>query len=244
LKRFDGYAEKSYPTTEREVTASSVELRFTASKLNYDLVPMLRAENPEYQRILKKDGSTRLTSVGKHTQFVKNRSAKSALIPGPVAFNECIRLVKWWRETRLDDVGSIREVRTTLIDLLCACAFDARGVKSTYTETLGEWFGYLANVVTRRQTVEFKDYPSIEPLNESTQRNRLWSVLDPVNANNNVVHSDWSNIQLSEFAEWFSSARDIFGRLISNEYQGRDSAVDEALVELFGNPVITHGELK
>jgi hypothetical protein len=243
LRRFDGYASKSYPTTERKITASSVELRFAASKLNYDLVPMLRTDKPDYQRILKKDGSTRITSVPKHTEFIRNRSAKSALTPGPVAFNQCVRLFKWWRETQLGKGGAIKEVRTTLIDLLCAAAFDVHNVKSTYTETLGTWFSYLAHVTSSRQTIRFKDYPSIEPLNESTTTNRLWAVLDPVNENNNVVHSEWTNIELSEFAEWFSLGRDHVSRIMSNEFAGNESAVDEDLVELFGNPVITHGEL-
>jgi Second Messenger Oligonucleotide or Dinucleotide Synthetase domain len=48
LRRFDRYADNSYPKTPREVTASSVELRFVASRLNYDLVPMLASANPDY----------------------------------------------------------------------------------------------------------------------------------------------------------------------------------------------------
>jgi Second Messenger Oligonucleotide or Dinucleotide Synthetase domain len=74
LHRFDRYARTSYPTTPRELTASSVELRFVASKLNYDLVPMLASANPDYQIILKKDGSRRVTSVAKHTDFIRRRT--------------------------------------------------------------------------------------------------------------------------------------------------------------------------
>src|ERR1700675_820679 len=47
LVRFDKYAAASYPNTPRRVTASSVELRFVASKLNYDLVPMLVSPYPD-----------------------------------------------------------------------------------------------------------------------------------------------------------------------------------------------------
>jgi hypothetical protein len=48
LRRFDQYAGTSYPNTPRDVTASSVELRFVASRLNYDLVPMLVSSYPDH----------------------------------------------------------------------------------------------------------------------------------------------------------------------------------------------------
>lgn len=70
LRSFEKYASASYPNTPRRVTASSVELQFVVSKLNYDLVPMLVAPFPDHQIILKKDGSRRLTSVAKHAEFV------------------------------------------------------------------------------------------------------------------------------------------------------------------------------
>jgi len=54
LRRFERYAATSYPNTPRGVTASSVELRLVASKLNYDLVPMLASAHPDHQIILKK----------------------------------------------------------------------------------------------------------------------------------------------------------------------------------------------
>jgi hypothetical protein len=243
LRRFAGYAKKSYPDTPQDTTASSVELRFVSSKLNYDLVPMLRSQYADYQIILKKNGSRRLTSVAKHTEFVKTRTAASEQSAGPVTFNECVRLVKWWRYICINEAGAIDEVRTILLELLCAAAFDKFGVESTYTATLARWFGWLAHVVRQRLKVSFSDYTSIEPFTESSEQNRLWYVLDPVNENNNVVHSGWTNIQLSEFAEWFERARDTLSRIMSHEQGGRDSEVDRLLEGLFGKAVITHGEL-
>jgi Second Messenger Oligonucleotide or Dinucleotide Synthetase domain len=74
LSRFDRYAGASYPNTPRTITGSSNELRFVGTKLNYDLVPMLVSGNSDYQIILKKDGSRRITSVAKHTEFVRRRT--------------------------------------------------------------------------------------------------------------------------------------------------------------------------
>jgi hypothetical protein len=243
LRRFEGYAKSSYPNTPRRITASSVELQFVASKLNYDLVPMLTTSQPDYQMLLKKDGSTRLTSVSKHTHFVRRRTRESDELVGRVKFNECVRLFKWWRFVRIDQSGPIDEVRTTLIELLCASAYDRLGVDTTYTGTLLRWFGWLASITARRTCVSFSDFPSVEPLNPASPGNALWQVIDPVNVNNNVVHSTWGNIELEEFASWFADARDALGRLVSYEAAGNDGTVDNILAEIFGNPVLTHGDL-
>jgi hypothetical protein len=243
LRRFEGYAAASYPSTPRSPTASSVEMRFVASKLNYDLVPMVAAQYPDYQLILKKDGTRRATSVEKHIEFIHKRIDSSELLPGRVRFNDCVRLMKWWRYIRIDAGGAIDEVQTTLIELLCANAYDKLSVAPTYTETLWRWFRWMANVTAQRIPVAFNDYRSIEPLKKEDQGNRLWQVIDPVNVNNNVVHSDWGNIELSEFASWFAEGRDSLGRLIAQEQAGGEGNVDGILRTLFGNAIITHGEL-
>jgi hypothetical protein len=204
---------------------------------------MLASTKPDYQIILKKDGSRRMTSVAKHTEFVRSRTRSSDALAGRVKFNECERLLKWWRYERLKSSGSIREVRTTLVELLCASAYDRCGVEPTYTATLLKWFTWLAGVTAQRTTVSFNDYPSIEIQEAHIPGNQLWRVIDPVNANNNVVHSTWSNIELSEFADWFAAGRDGMGRILAHENAGNDGIVDDVLTELFGTAIINHGEL-
>ena len=238
LNRFLRYARACYPTTPSETTGSSVEMNFAASKLKYDLVPMLKAPMPNYQVILKKDGTRRLTSVTLHTEFVKKRTALSEQQPGRVRFNECVRLLKWWRCIRLTDARTIDKVRTILIELMCADAFDQLGVERTYTETLCRWFGYLANVTARRATIRFGDYASIEPVVESAVSNSLWWVGDPVNGTNNVVPADWKNIELTEFAGWFAAARDAFQRIVAFEAQGNDVVVRQLLADQFGSSIL------
>lgn len=241
LRRFESYAAASYPSTPRTVTGSSVELNFAGTELAYDLVPMLVSPYPDYQVILKKDGSRRLTSVAKHTEFVRRRTALSDQLPGRVKFNECVRIMKWWRCIRIGESNTIDEVRTTLIELLCASAYDRLAVESTYTETLLKWFSWLTSVTANRQRVSFSEYSSIEVLRESDQGNALWRVIDPVNANNNVVHSTWGNIELSEFASWFAEGRDAMSRVVAHEKAGNDGIVDDILAALFGNSIIDHG---
>jgi hypothetical protein len=243
LRRFERYAAGSYPNTPRRITASSLELQFVAAKRNYDLVPMLTAPSPDHQVILKKDGSRRLTSVAKHTEFVRRRTRLSDAMDGRVKFNECIRLFKWWRCVRIGESSIIDEVRTMLVELLCASAFERLEVDATYTETLFKWFGWLAHVTAARTRIAFQDYPTIEAFRENAPGNRLWYVVDPVNVNNNVVHGDWGNIEIDELASWFAAARDGFGRIIAYENAGNVSKVDAVLAELFGNLVLAHGAL-
>jgi hypothetical protein len=203
---------------------------------------MLHSANPDYQIILKKHGSRRVTSVAKHTEFIRSRTRQSDERVGRVKFNECVRLLKWWRFVRIGTTSPIEEVRTMLIELLCASAYDRLSVEPTYSETLAKWFGWLATVTGRRLPVSFNDYPSIEPLKDAAG-NRLWQVLDPVNASNNVVHTQWGNIELGEFASWFAAGRDAFNRLIAHESAGNDGTVDDILAELFGNPILIHGDI-
>ncbi len=243
LRRFERYAATSYPNTPKRVTASSVELRLVGSRLNYDLVPMLASAYPDHQLMLKKDGTRRLTSVAKHTEFIRRRTRESDELAGRVKFNECDRLLKWWRYVRIGTTSPIEEVRTTLIELLCASAYDRLSVERTYTETLFKWFGWLATLTARRMRISFNDYPSIEPFRQDAIGNPLWQVVDPVNVNNNVVHTQWGNIELDEFASWFAAGRHAFSRLIAHESAGNEGTVDEILAELFGNPILTHGEI-
>ncbi len=241
LPRFEKYAVASYPRTPRAITGSSVELQFTSTKLNFDLVPVLSTSLKDYQIILKSDGSRRLTSISKHTQFVRSRTASSSDLAGRVKFNECVRLMKWWRCVRIDGTGSIDKVRTILIELLCAAAYDQLKVETTYTDTLHKWFAWLADITATRKKIAFSDFKSIETSQLNHVNNHLWEVLDPVNATNNVVPTGWGNIELQEFSEWFADARDAFSRLKMLEQAGRDGDADEILSELFGNAVITHG---
>src|SRR5262249_56578282 len=87
------------------------------------------------------------------------------------------------------------------------------------------------------------NHASMAALRAAAAGNALWQVLDPVNANNNVVHTQWGNIELDEFASWFAAGRDAFNRLIAHESAGNDGTVDDILADLFGNPILTHEEI-
>lgn len=238
LDRFERYARESYPNTQRNPTKSSIRLDFKSTKLSYDLVPMLAvAGDDEAQVLLRSDGERRTTSVQKHITFTKLRTDKSNAEAGRVKFNEGVRLVKWWREMRQSGSQILEEVPTIVIDLLCAKAFDERSVAETYTETLSVWFGYLAHVVRQRKRVDFADFA--KPVSGVVQS--PWVVLDPVNPANNVVPR-WTNLQLTELADWFDDARDGLGRVIAADAAGDETESRDELMALFGNAIKDHGD--
>jgi hypothetical protein len=235
LDRFDRYAAGSYPKTKRDRTKSSVVLDFVGTGLRYDLVPMLAVKGTDKEQILiRRDGERRRTSVQQHIEFVRSRTTRSQDQPGRVKFNECVRLMKWWRCIREGASNSGLEVQSFLIDLLAATAFDRCGVEPTYAATLAKWFSYLAHVVRTRTSVVFTDFAKPAP-----PAGTLWAVIDPVAAGNNIV-SNWAGYEIEELAEWFEEARDSWARILRMSAQGQNSACLTELEALFGSAFRAH----
>jgi hypothetical protein len=238
LNRFERYAKASYPLTQRTRTRSSIQLDFVGTKLRYDLVPMLAvAGDDEAQILLRSNGEQRRTSLQKHIEFVTRRTGESNLLPGRVKFNECVRLVKWWREFRQANARVIEDVPSIVLDLMCAHAYDRVQVRATYAETLAQWFGLLAATVRRRERIVFKDFGAIPAANRSME----WEVLDPVNSGNNII-SQWGYAEVDELGDWLEESCDTLNRAIAADLREDHVASLNHLVELFGNPFRHHSE--
>ncbi len=237
LPRFEKYARESYPDTERETTKSSVRLKF-ADKVNYDLVPMFATKDAERQIIARSDGERRETSVQRHVEFVKARTEKSKATSGRVAFNDMVRLLKWWRCFREAEARTIKDMPSFLVNLVAAHAFDQRGVRGTYGETIADWFGFLARVVRKRVSVCFEDFVHA-PSAASCEK---WAVYDPVNADNNVVDK-WSGVMCDELADWIEDSRDALYEAIEAFNDERENEGVECLVRVFGAPIRHHSEV-
>ncbi len=239
LNKFEKYAKKSYPDSTVEKTKSSVRITFS-DHVSFDIVPMLSSDKKDEQIIIRSTGERLKTSVQKHNEFVKGRTVKSNAEKGRVKFNECVRLVKWWRDIQADNgyyLADENSPPSVVIDLLCAFAFDKLSVQKTYGETLAKWFSYLANVVRTKKMVVFSDYytpPSADPLVN-------WMVLDPVNPENNIT-KNWANSKINEFADWFEAGRDTWSRILHLDEDGDDAKCMDELVELFGTPFKNHCE--
>jgi len=233
LTRFDRYLEASYPETERELSKSSVRLKYVGTKLSYDVVPLLATNDDRRQILIRANGERRETSIQDHADFVKRRTKASQLQEGRVQFNEMVRLFKWWREVKCQ--GDTSLYNTLLIDLLCAHAFDRCGVDITYPATLAKWFGVLANLVGARVPVYFQDYqkwsgpPSFRP----------WSVVDPVNPENNVA-GRLNDLDVGTLAAWLEEGRDALLRAVSADIDGDEGDAIAALVPVFGRHIVNN----
>jgi hypothetical protein len=245
LSKFEGYVRKSYPNSTINITNSSVNL-ILSNDLAFDVVPMQATNKVDEQILIKKNGDRLKTSVQKHREFTTKRTKLSKGTPGRVTYNECVRLVKWWKEFQADnsyyldyDESTSIDNRpaTAMIDWLTAFAFDKLGVEKTYAETMAKWFGFLANIVKNRKAVFFTDYYATPDLSKFTG----WVVLDPVNSGNNIV-GKWDQNKLTEFTSWFENARDSWNRIIRYNIDGEDQLALDELVKLFGNPFKNHCE--
>lgn len=236
INRFEGYAKASYPDTERKPTKSSVKMKFTGTKLSYDLVPMFGTSDAEQQILIRENGDIITTSIQKHIAFIKSRTKESDDEDGIVRYNDCIRLLKWWRERKVKKAsGSIDEVPSFLIDLLAAKAYDKCGVDTTYPQTLANWFSYLAFVVKNKETIWFSDFYK-DPKPDATKK---WNVLDPVMPDNNVVRH-WQGYQIDELAAWFQEASDLMNKAIGADLTGDDVRSMENLKLIFGKIFESH----
>ncbi len=239
LDKFYNYVDKCYPDKKKERTKSSIKLHYTDT-LSYDIVPMLATDKVEEQIIIRSTKEQIETSIQKHREFMKGRTRKSKDLEGVVEFNECVRLVKWWKEFQVDNAYFLSEDKAPpsfLINLLCAKAFDECSVFPTYAETLATWFSYLAHIVKNRETVVFSDHYK----DPSKDNAALWTVKDPVNSDNNIVKK-WAANELNEFAGWFEKARDTFPSIIRHDKDGEDNKALNLLEELFGTPFRHHSE--
>ena len=210
LDRFQGYADRAYPQRPpyKSRTKSSIKISFEGSKLSYDLVPMIQASEfgDDYQWLLRGDGSKRLTSVIRHNGFITRRTNDSNQRPGRVKFNECVRLLKWWREFRMNnDRRSIPGIPSLMVEMLAAYAFDKKGIQTTYSETLLSWFDFLHGVVTKRQRVGFSDYPN--PRGRRHAEKSPWMVIEAIDPENNLTH-DWIDQHIDELASWLQRGRE------------------------------------
>lgn len=242
LDRFQGYADRAYPQTppNKSRTKSSIKISFEGSKLSFDLVPMIQADEygDGYQWLLRGDGTTRLTSVERHNTFVRKRTDDSNHRPGRVKFNECVRLLKWWREFRMaNDRRSIPGMPSILLEMLAAHAFDHKGVQATYSETLLTWFDFLYGTVSKSKRISFSDYPP--PRGRPHAPKTPWMVIEPVDPANNLTH-DWIDQHIEELGGWFRRGRDDMQQAIDLDRRNNPQESLHHLVHIFGTPFKHH----
>ncbi len=238
---FVAYLKACWPNSDIQKTKSAAYINFTGSKIQYDVVPLIDTKRKNIQKLIRTNGEERQSSVHKHADFIKKRTDESNQLKGVVKFNECLRLIKWWRYQRQTESSIFgndhddEKVPSFLLSLLCACAYDEESVYETYADTLKRWFGFLAHVLKNRKQVVFDDFIKTHDLDNSG----LWLVIDPMDDSNNIV-GNWGNNKIDELAEWLGDGRDEIIRAIRYDEEGEDTKSLECLVNLFGNSIKNH----
>ena len=215
------------PASFKNAVGSAFNIEVSAGRT------VVRVGDPiELRILLRGNGERRRTSISRHIDFIKRRTDASNQLPGLVRFNECVRLVKWWRIFQEDQSHNLSSVPTMLIDLLCASAFDRRKVATTYGETLRQWFDILYQTVLHRERVAFTDFAATElhPIPGAQ-----WMVLDPVNPKNNVA-GGMLPPHIDELARWLLDARNNMQEAVDYDRKGNDQKSLYHLTQLFGSP--------
>lgn len=236
VSKFTGLAEACYPKTEKRPTKCSVELSFVNPLVTYDLVPVYKTGRAKYQLLVRTDLERRLTSVELHTEFIKNRIKRSKATAGVVEFNECIRLLKWWRCQFQESAFYAKEIPSTVIELLFAHVFDQKGVQKNYAETLVQWLWAASSIVEKKTPIFFNDYCTGRPTLD--QHGTVWSVIDPVNFEN-VVTKKWNAQQVQEFADGLKKAAANLQSAVKCNMFDNNTGSLEAIEKVFG-PAIKH----
>lgn len=238
---FYSFVEKAYGNKVEAVRSKrAIRVEFD-SGISVDVVPMFVANAGKKQTLQQSNWDNLQTSIKQHNDFVKRRNAQSNEMKGVVKFNECVRLMKWWRsyqtKTAASDVFSKtiedrkRTVSSYLITLLCAKVFDTHGVEKTYAKTLHKWFDEMEYLVSTRTPIYFTDYTS--HLNNNNLNENFWTVIDPVNAKNPMAKK-WGRAEVNELASWLDSARALLKQAIDHDKHGAFNKSKKCLSQVFG----------
>lgn len=207
---------------------SAVRVKFrTGIKLNVDVAPIIRDDSLKLENggwLPRADG-WRLTSVTCHNQFISRRTAQSKDVPGPVKFNQLVRLVKWWNNHQ----GNLAQP-SILCDLVTAAAFDAEGITGEWQSSLRKVFLFLL----KHQFLEpivFNDYHSITGL---TYPSDPVIIMDSVNLENNIT-KDWTEKTRLDYLARIQNAFDWMAEARSYELDGDENGAVDMWCQVFGD---------
>jgi tRNA nucleotidyltransferase (CCA-adding enzyme) len=175
-------AYSQFKPEQFEVQMHCVTLKFVASGLNVDVVPVLYegGANDCGFLIVKSTGERVLTSIPLHLEFVRKRKKNN-----PVRYAQLVRFIKWWARERRQADDQFR-FKSFVAELICAKLTDTGLNLQDYTVALERVFAYIVttNLKTR---IAFTDYYELTALPK--EAGGEVELFDPVNPKNNVTAS-------------------------------------------------------
>jgi len=222
---------KIYPSKDKDdfkIGKSAVWVKFrTGIKLNIDVAPIICDDSLDVTNggwIPRKD-SWRLTSITCHNEFVRNRTAQSKDVSGPVKFNRLVRMVKWWNNLQ----GDLRQP-SIFCDLITAKAFEEVGVTTEWQSSLLKVFSFFRQHQFLDPII-FSDY--YDPSEVDSSDDSKIFVMDSVNPENNITWF-WTEETRVEYLERIQIAYDAILQARSCELDGEEVEAIDEWCEVFG----------
>lgn len=182
---FAARLREAYPQLEPEqfdeTSPNCVKVKFRGSGLDVDVVPVLYegGEDDRGYLVNKKTGDRLLTSIPLHLEFIRTR--KKAC---PDHYAQMVRLVKWWADQRKQENVNFK-CKSFMIELIMAKLLDDGADLSDYPAALELFFSEIVKGGLEEQITFIDYYPENYQFSET---NAPISIIDPVNADNNIAH--------------------------------------------------------
>ena len=177
-----GLLRDAYPKTSIDVHSGAhcVQVSFSGSGLNVDVVPVLYEGDPDdYGDLVTKDSGERVrTSIKLHLEFIGRRKDPER------HYTQTIRLIKWWARLQKAERPGFK-CKSFLIELVCAKLADDRVDFSDYPQAMETFFAYVVRTGLQDR-IAFTDYDKTGKLPPPT--GSPIEVFDPVNSRNNIAN--------------------------------------------------------
>lgn len=158
----------------------SVGIEYKTAGIEIDVVPVFYEGDPKDRGLLvsQDDGSTLMTSIPMHLEFIHKRKAAQ-----DKHYAQVVRLTKWWAAEQKAKDANFR-FKSFMVELICAHLADNGQDFSDYRKGMEAFFNYIVSTGLKKR-IAFKDYyhPTELPANSTG----LVEIFDPVNAKNNVA---------------------------------------------------------
>ncbi|MBL0871436.1 MAG: nucleotidyltransferase [Phycisphaerales bacterium] len=158
----------------------SVGIEYKTAGIEIDVVPVFYDNDPKDRGLLvsQDDGSTLMTSIPMHLEFIRKRKAAQE-----THFAQVVRLIKWWTAEQKAKDANFR-FKSFMVELICAHLADNGQSFADYRKGMEAFFNYIVSTGLKKR-IAFQDYyqPNALPANTTG----IVEIFDPVNPKNNVA---------------------------------------------------------
>jgi tRNA nucleotidyltransferase (CCA-adding enzyme) len=158
----------------------SVGIEYKTLGIEIDVVPVFYEGDANDRGLLvsQDNGSTLMTSIPMHLEFIRKRKAAQ-----DTHFAQVVRLIKWWAAEQKAKDANFR-FKSFMVELICSHLADNGQDFSDYRKGMEEFFNYIVSTGLKKR-IAFKDYYAATELPGTLSD--VVQIFDPVNAKNNVA---------------------------------------------------------